>query len=1575
MWLKYEDLEDIYLMMYICIPIDTKKYLIEFLTDENWCGAKDVPQELVEKIGKPENMHNVATKLEEHSASAEIEVDKIDDLIKCADSLLSFIATKLDEDEHLLVKSDEYWKKKENRKELFESIKKQNKVSNIKMREEFNEKSAESNDDPLRFLSELIQNADDCNYDTCENELHIEFKKENDRDCVILAYPEKGFTYYDIISLAGINQSNKIIKYEKIGEKGRGFKSVFEYFDEVKIASNEYNFSFNRKTSGIFVPQYIDEETGYNGTQLTLYLRKDLNLGDLWKEFRTEYGCENVKKLYSRNPVFFTRNFTTLHLTYENEEVTIKNTHRLICEDDEKDITEQNAIWWTMPQNDLSSCQCEGKMELCIKENGEEVYKASIALSGVVKYPKYSDEIVEERYKMYLKNSKNENAKEELLKKLQNSLPIIMFGIKPVNEKENKGVSDINTFRGHMYTFLPTSMNLNMPFIFQAPFDLLDNRSCAKEENKWNAFLFKEIWGCKDGEEKVFVEDSLIYKWYQNQKDIASSITAWADDVWNYLPYGMSILQEVDANNRNSGEVNKEIRSINEKYNHYLQNIFKQIEIFPCIKTIPLNPNDISQEDIKFMDIENIIIPNETFIKFDIECGNGVIINPYQRKNRYINQIGLNTKKIQSFVTYLNDKTVHPTDALHLNVNQFDGLKGLKEEEVDNFHREFRKRFLSKETWNKFKDINDITENDKCEKLRELAHNILRLPVREMKEERKYYVYESRSQVARTRLFYFLDKEGIINSWKHTEEQNGCYKTNNYGWKNWTVCVIHIKELIREFEDIGVVTLEDLKEKTYLWELVGEEKEVTNYTDVLCAINKSEETRFFGNPIVIDPDDIIEGYQENALSSEERVKVIEKLNSKKESVPKDFEANENILGTLQQYIDEQVYKKLADEIAETLSENTGEDKQYYYIPFEEFKLYITDSDNDFEYCNNDDLEKVYNSFKNSIEKNNYFDSSEIVDTIVEKHRKNKDVDANFLKVDDVFFGNIIRVNVNVKIEYDIEEMSDYIPRLYNRCFIVDNDKISIPSYLFKSNTNNDFADENFKRCSSLFKTILFYNKDDITVDLIDAIGNENKRDAFDFLNKLIDKNKNDLDNYCDFVDKIENFVKENRSHEDFCNIVRNFIYYLYKNVKSKEWSKIVNKYLINPENAFGGRNKPEDIDFALKFLESPDVKKCIAPEDIYRDNYSKKYKDQSYRLIIDINNLEKYQYLVNVGKMEIKEIYSLEKKLRESEVGKLREKLKESDNIFEELKGRIWIPKDDTLGKVGWHNCFIRLFDVKTEKYQYILFGDEKGIYGVFSALLRMEFDIFIDRKYKPLDMYGNLYPNMNALEWGDEEDLKKIRADVENMICNKDQNDDNVSLYKSLLFYQYYTTNGKMLRGYGKECPLLKMHSYIEELDVKPTFLNSGNALHIFEYPLFGINLKLQQMPNIPIWGSYLAEQIITEYSTDIRVVLLSKREDNARLVISRDSCEYEDDTGRGIIEKDEALKDKLLYFLGERYMSNINIEMDMKMKDNRNVIVEEIEGEYNRYKGKKEEMPLELTMVHRAIILHLLENQIIKN
>ena len=93
-----------------------------------------------------------------------------------------------------------------------------------------------------RFLNELLQNADDCIYP--EDEIPT-LKMELTDGKLELNYNEAGFTKSNVRSITAIGESTKKkIQTDKAsGEKGIGFKSVFEVAEKVIIHSNGFDFS------------------------------------------------------------------------------------------------------------------------------------------------------------------------------------------------------------------------------------------------------------------------------------------------------------------------------------------------------------------------------------------------------------------------------------------------------------------------------------------------------------------------------------------------------------------------------------------------------------------------------------------------------------------------------------------------------------------------------------------------------------------------------------------------------------------------------------------------------------------------------------------------------------------------------------------------------------------------------------------------------------------------------------------------------------------------------------------------------------------------------------------------------------------------------------------------------------------------------------------------------------------------------------------------------------------------------------------------------------------------------------
>ncbi|KAL5596300.1 hypothetical protein FOVSG1_009989 [Fusarium oxysporum f. sp. vasinfectum] len=164
------------------------------------------------------------------------------------------------------------------------------------------------------FILELIQNADDNQYDSeivpslrlalYNNGGHRYFRS----DC-----NEVGFTFKQLDALTRIGQSTKAATIDNskscIGEKGIGFKSVFKVADVVHVASGFYEFKLDRNARiGMILPitsQFPTADRVVDNTQFLLELKSQRDY-DVIKE-----------ELNSIEPdmLLFLRNLDQVHLS------------------------------------------------------------------------------------------------------------------------------------------------------------------------------------------------------------------------------------------------------------------------------------------------------------------------------------------------------------------------------------------------------------------------------------------------------------------------------------------------------------------------------------------------------------------------------------------------------------------------------------------------------------------------------------------------------------------------------------------------------------------------------------------------------------------------------------------------------------------------------------------------------------------------------------------------------------------------------------------------------------------------------------------------------------------------------------------------------------------------------------------------------------------------------------------------------------------------------------------------------------------------------------------------------------
>ena len=306
----------------------------------------------------------------------------------------------------------------------------------------------------LRFIFELIQNVDDCDYkDSSDCKLDMRFDFENDE--IILTYNEIGFTPFNVFAITGIAEAAKNVSSEKnqIGEKGIGFKSVFGVANKVWIRSGWFSFELHKENFTIPVPIYKNFEF-CNGTQMTLYVPGKAK--QIYKEIKGQYCKRDA--LFSRNPLLFLNKLTSLKFYFDTFRSMEFHVSRTENEDFETFKIERDI--------DIS-------VDLRDYENGSEVkVREIIHCTRYTYYVTFSKMACRARY-----GEKTQVGQE-------NGKAMILSVVVP----DTDHITTVGN--GALYSFLPTQLKLNVPIVCHVPFKLDASREFVDPQD--NNLWFKE---------------------------------------------------------------------------------------------------------------------------------------------------------------------------------------------------------------------------------------------------------------------------------------------------------------------------------------------------------------------------------------------------------------------------------------------------------------------------------------------------------------------------------------------------------------------------------------------------------------------------------------------------------------------------------------------------------------------------------------------------------------------------------------------------------------------------------------------------------------------------------------------------------------------------------------------------------------------------------------------------------------------------------------------------------------------------------------------------------------------------
>ncbi|KIW93628.1 uncharacterized protein Z519_06233 [Cladophialophora bantiana CBS 173.52] len=168
------------------------------------------------------------------------------------------------------------------------------------------------------FLLELIQNADDNEYDDADPSISLTYQNRRLRiDC-----NERGFSEKNVEAICRVGSStkagaNRATAY--VGEKGIGFKSVFKAADVVWISSNCYTFKFDKKqVLGMIAPIWepFPEPSTPLMTSMLLQLSPDFDEARLLSDLRE----------FDPRMLMFLRRLRTVKITIRDGGLTWQTT-------------------------------------------------------------------------------------------------------------------------------------------------------------------------------------------------------------------------------------------------------------------------------------------------------------------------------------------------------------------------------------------------------------------------------------------------------------------------------------------------------------------------------------------------------------------------------------------------------------------------------------------------------------------------------------------------------------------------------------------------------------------------------------------------------------------------------------------------------------------------------------------------------------------------------------------------------------------------------------------------------------------------------------------------------------------------------------------------------------------------------------------------------------------------------------------------------------------------------------------------------------------------------------------------
>ncbi|PSF37245.1 hypothetical protein C7H19_11020 [Aphanothece hegewaldii CCALA 016] len=314
--------------------------------------------------------------------------------------------------------------------------------------------------DSQRFIYELLQNADDASNQHNKLDVQIDFVG----NYVIISHKGEPFSKIDIESISSAGDGTKT------GFKGIGFKSVFSHSNYVIIKSNNFCFRYDKNFwknhwNSNWVNQKIwlherrtkkkDDQLKMPWQMIPIWTELPLELKQLsaFQQFNvsTVIQYDQIEEIKQDLSNLLSNTQIVLFLRSQEVKITVNSNEKLTIE---KIKTEKTTV---------------------LKRNG------NLQSEWLIKT---------EQFNIPEKVQKEINADEKSPKRLKEALSTeISFAIQL---KENK-LNAVNKENSLIFTYLPTSINYNFPFLVNASFLTDAGRQHLHQDVFWNNWIFEQI--------------------------------------------------------------------------------------------------------------------------------------------------------------------------------------------------------------------------------------------------------------------------------------------------------------------------------------------------------------------------------------------------------------------------------------------------------------------------------------------------------------------------------------------------------------------------------------------------------------------------------------------------------------------------------------------------------------------------------------------------------------------------------------------------------------------------------------------------------------------------------------------------------------------------------------------------------------------------------------------------------------------------------------------------------------------------------------------------------------------------